>query len=540
VARGNDVYAARADGTIVRMSTGLIQQAPKTVPARPVGITVDSAGNVFVATAAPRIQKLSASLSLVAEISPTSTPLAIHAHDSANIYVAFADNTLRRYNGSLTELASGTPGGTPNAITSNSAGQAFVSTSAGVRRVSPAIGTTASADVSGLIGVDVDDAGHVVSADSAGLVQSFNTGLAPTGSYGSSVSPARAITVTSTGKVYIVGGPDGGSEGDPHIRTIDGLHYDFQAVGEFVLLRAENMEVQVRHAPVATTQRPGPDGYTGLAMCVSVNSAVAVRVGKRRITYQPRWDGQPDPSGMQLRIDGRIVAVPAEGLQLDTGVWIVPTAAPGGLEIDFADDSILYITPGWWASQGLWYLNVNFVPMTHVAGLMGGVPSGSWLPALPDGGSLGPMPETLHERYLILYGRFADAWRVNERTSLFDYAPGTSTASFTMRDWCSEKGDCTLPGATPAQPTTAEVAQSVCEQVVSSAAKANCVFDVMTTGDAGFATTYALAQNSQSRPRPVPCVPQPGSRWCSMRLLLIVIGVLAVLVVIVVVLRLRR
>src|SRR5262249_3811404 len=40
---------------------------------------------------------------------------------------------------------------------------------------------------------------------------------------------------------------DPSSTGEPHIRTVNGGHYDFQAVGEFVLLKQpERQEIQVR------------------------------------------------------------------------------------------------------------------------------------------------------------------------------------------------------------------------------------------------------------------------------------------------------
>ena len=44
------------------------------------------------------------------------------------------------------------------------------------------------------------------------------------------------------------GGACGGSNGDPHLKTIDGKRYDLQAAGEYVLLRSadDSMEVQAR------------------------------------------------------------------------------------------------------------------------------------------------------------------------------------------------------------------------------------------------------------------------------------------------------
>ena len=59
-----------------------------------------------------------------------------------------------------------------------------------------------------------------------------------------------------------------GLDGDPHITTLDGTHYDFQGAGEFVALRdAGGAEIQVRQAPIATTFNPGADPYDGLATC---------------------------------------------------------------------------------------------------------------------------------------------------------------------------------------------------------------------------------------------------------------------------------
>jgi lysyl endopeptidase len=64
------------------------------------------------------------------------------------------------------------------------------------------------------------------------------------------------------------------------------------------------LEILTRQTPIATIFNPGPNPYTGLATCVSLNTAVAARVGAHRVTYQPNFSGVPDPSGLQLRVDG--------------------------------------------------------------------------------------------------------------------------------------------------------------------------------------------------------------------------------------------
>jgi len=291
------------------------------------------------------------------------------------------------------------------------------------------------------------------------------------------------------------------SSGDPHITTINGMHYDFQSAGEFVLLRRpDGLEIQTRQAPISTTFNPGPDPHDGLATCVSLNTAVAARVGKHRVTYEPNLSGVPDPSGLQLRVDGVLTKPRPRGLGLGKGGRITKTAAPGGLRIDFPDRSVLFVTPGWWADQSKWYLNIDIVPPRAATGIAGAIAPDSWLPTLPDGTSMGPMPSALHDRYIGLYQKFADAWRVTAGTSLFDYAPGTSTDTFTMRSWPMERPPCVIPGTVPVEPASEIVAQLACQQVIGETAHNNCVFDVMVTGNPGFATTYVLSQGLQANP----------------------------------------
>ena len=290
-------------------------------------------------------------------------------------------------------------------------------------------------------------------------------------------------------------------EGDPHITTVDGSHYDFQSAGEFVALHdPDGQDIQTRQEAAATTFI-GTDGYDGLTTCVSVNTAVAARVGKHRVTYEPNLSGVPDPSGLQLRIDGALTALSAPGIALGSGGRVAPSGG-GGLEVDFPDGKTLLVTPAWWASQAKWYLNVDVSHGRLVGGasadagrgLAGALPEGSWLPALPNGASMGPMPATLPERYTALYRTFADAWRVSDRDSLFDYAPGTSTATFTRRDWPKQTLPCEVPETKPTEPASEAVAEGACRRVTDPDRHADCVFDVRVTGNLGFAKTYLATQ----------------------------------------------
>jgi hypothetical protein len=291
-------------------------------------------------------------------------------------------------------------------------------------------------------------------------------------------------------------------EGDPHITTADGSHYDFQAAGEFISLRdSDGSEIQTRQKPVSTTFI-GTDGHDGLTTCVSLNSAVATRVGEHRVTYEPNLSGVPDPSGLQLRIDGALTVPGPAGIDLGNGGRVVKSFTGGNLEIDFPDGKTLFVTPEWWASQSEWYLNVD---VTHLGlmngavgayprGIAGPIPVGSWIPALPNGTSMGPMPGPMQERYDALYHKFADAWRVTVKDSLFDYAPGTSTGTFTMKNWPLEKPPCVVPETKPVEPGSEALAKEACQRVFDPNRHADCVFDVMATGNAGFAKTYLATQ----------------------------------------------
>ena len=135
-------------------------------------------------------------------------------------------------------------------------------------------------------------------------------------------------------------------------------------------------------------------------------------------------------------------------------------------------------------------------------GLMGPIPAGTWLPALPYGYTVGPKPGSMHQRYLTLYRTFANAWRVTDENSLFKYAPGTSTAAFTDLDWPAEKLPCKvkkgfeIPGAKPPLVNISqERAEAIAKPLTFADLFRNCVFDIRTTGDETLVKSYLAVQD---------------------------------------------
>lgn len=343
-------------------------------------------------------------------------------------------------------------------------------------------------------------------------------GLMPCG------GPPLSWTDIETIRRWIIGGRPY-TEGDPHIRTVDGVSYDFQSAGEFVLLRDENLEIQTRQTAVTTAGPLAANAHTGLSSCVSVNTAVALRVGSHRVSYQPNIrpsrepnvSAAPGANGLVLRIDGKPTEMGGEAIPLPSGGRIVRTSAPGGIQVFYPGGTVVVITPAWWAHHQIWYMNIDVRHSRATEGVMGAIAPGNWLPALPDGSFLGPRPADVKQRYQDLYEKFADAWRVSDAISLFEYEPGLSTGAFTVDTWPMESpGSCSAPqqpggpqGSAPLTPLAQAEAEKVCSAITDPARKANCVQDVMATGERGFAETYRLTERIEGHT--VPSVPTLGS-----------------------------
>lgn len=196
--------------------------------------------------------------------------------------------------------------------------------------------------------------------------------------------------------------------GDTHLTTFNGLLYDFQAAGDFVLTQAENFTVENRQVSGAPTW---PNA--------TVNKAVAAEMGKTRIAVctEPSRifvDGEERQIGQ-----GQIVSLPGGVGILHTGnVYLVQDEKTGnGIRAE-DDGAYINLTVG----LGHWPAKVQGV-LANANGNVKAIKART--------GAVLVAPFAFNQ----LYHEFADSWRVPERESLLApcgerVATGTPRAPF--------------------------------------------------------------------------------------------------------------
>jgi len=273
----------------------------------------------------------------------------------------------------------------------------------------------------------------------------------------------KTTTTTPTGDASPCAKGCGGDNGDPHLLTIDGTFYDFQAAGEFTLLRS----------PDGATAIQGRQEVVGPANVATINTALALRAGGHRFVVTLA-------DSLHLAVDG--VATDATGGPLAGGVVLHPYKQ--GWQFDLPDGTTV-----WALSLGHWGINIEVRPSADLRakgqGLLAtSATTGIHLPLLPDGTAV-PTPSSPDERYDLLYHRFGDAWRLSDAETAFDYEAGKSTASYTNRDVPVRTAPTKAADLTSDQQTAATAA---CAGVDDPHLHEGCLFDVGVTGDKGYAT----------------------------------------------------
>jgi hypothetical protein len=229
----------------------------------------------------------------------------------------------------------------------------------------------------------------------------------------------------------------GRSYGDPHLRSFDQATYSFQTVGEFVVSKSNN-----NHFEIQARQSPQNKNF-------SLNTAIAMNVAGDRLCYYSgdKPDNNFSPwrlNGQPISLNGRAYFLPNGGtLSLNGRYYTIswPTGENVVLESRSGEIGFINIT-----------VEVFECDRGQLEGLLGnangnmdddfnGRSLNRQRPVYASFSSFGnPLLQqasvAAEREYLNFLSRdFAEDYRVSDMTTLFDYAIGTSTASFTDRSF---------------------------------------------------------------------------------------------------------
>lgn len=244
------------------------------------------------------------------------------------------------------------------------------------------------------------------------------------------------------------------THGDVHIRTGDGLTYDFQATGDYVLLRTLDDSVVIQSRQVADAKNPR----------VSINRAAAIKVGPDKVEVYS------DPSHT-VYVNGAVVTMPTVMMALPGGGSITPVQAKGtsGMIVHFPGSE--FKARVLWYSNGSMDVERNFkLGNIKHEGLLG---SNDGDPAndlqIRSGASVPKTPENI--------AKVGESWRVKAAESLFS-RPGQAGGSVSA----------TQPAMADLDPAARAQARQDCRAagIADAYALRTCTYDVAATGDKTF------------------------------------------------------
>jgi polyhydroxyalkanoate synthesis regulator protein len=260
----------------------------------------------------------------------------------------------------------------------------------------------------------------------------------------------------------------GYSWGDPHYVTADGLIYDMQACGEFVLVETRNVSDPSPLTVQTRTALYGPN--------VSVNTAVATLVDGHRVTIDTR-ESEP------LRIDGQVTTI-ASGDSAALGSGQIHYDG-GVYSIVFPTQERLIVT-----DRGS-YVDVRLCasadrPDGSLHGLLGNFDGNAANDLATRDGTVLPTQPTFAQ----LYDTFANSWRITQAESLFDYRAGESTATFSGDNCPIQK---TSRASLPADKVAEAIALLDAAGITDPALREAAILDYALTCDPSFINSAGQA-----------------------------------------------
>jgi hypothetical protein len=217
--------------------------------------------------------------------------------------------------------------------------------------------------------------------------------------------------------------PGGGGNGDPHMYTFDGLRYELQPLGEFILATDnQSYTIQVRTEQYGATQ-------------ASLQTAVSVNLGgDTTVALYARQN----PA---LTINGQPASIPCPNQEIpngqlctgrvdfDNGGWVAYDASQGKYSVYLQDETSHLDV--WMRGDAGGYMNTDFRvgPAIRQAtvGLLGNINGDRSDDLMTRDGKVMQQPVQFSD----FYANFAGSWRTSDAETLFTYAPGYSAANFT-------------------------------------------------------------------------------------------------------------
>ena len=229
---------------------------------------------------------------------------------------------------------------------------------------------------------------------------------------------------------------DAVSVGDTHLTTFDGLKYDFQATGDFLLAQSGDFTVQTRQALSVTN----PNWIKNAAL----NKAVAVQMGKTKVALYI-WP-------VRLVVDGKTTAL-AEGktitlssgvdIALRSGVYIIASPTGGVVFVTANNNNI-----NTWLDIRV---GLGHTPAPDARGLLGNPGGNATELKTADGSILRTVS------FPDLYQRYAESWRLQPNQSMLEADPkvtaGVPDKPFYASDLDAQSAEharaiCTAAGVT--------------------------------------------------------------------------------------------